>query len=58
MPEINWNRAWDLILYVFCAGTIGGFLYVARYDTAEQLALILFGAFMKALGEQRPTRAQ
>lgn len=50
--RINWNRAWDLALFGMAGGLIYVFVDSGSATTAEQLALILFGAFMNATGNR------
>jgi hypothetical protein len=47
---INWNRIWDLALFMMAGGLIGGFIAIGAEDSAEALAQILFGAFLGRLG--------
>ena len=53
MSEIKWNRVWDLILFAMAGGLVYGFVHIEALHTAEKLALILFGAFLKGIGERK-----
>jgi len=52
MNSINWNKLWDLLLFAMAGALIYGFVNFEALLTAEKLALILFGAFMKSIGER------
>jgi hypothetical protein len=47
---IEWNRAWDVFMFMCAAGIIWMFLGVGSIDNAADLANILFGAFLGAAG--------